>query len=497
MRRRTFVSSAATALTAAFLPFGRDFAAATATATDVEAVSGQGKQVLLTSAEVTELRASLHGPLLLRGDAGYDETRRIWNGAFDRHPALIARCTGAVDVMQAVQFARSHELLVAVRGGGHSLPGHSVCESGLMIDLSLMKGVQVDPIRRTALVAPGVLLGQFDREAQAFGLATTAGTVSHTGVAGLTLGGGFGRLARKYGLSIDNLLSADVVTADGKLLKASAQENPDLFWAIRGGGGNFGVVTSFLFQLHPVGPLLFGGNLVYPFENAREILSFVADYVMEAPDELWVDPVLERDADGSGRLLVNVCHCGELKSAERAIDRLRKVRRPIQDSVAPSAYVKLQSEHDDLSPHGRSYYTTGMYAHRLEPALIAHCIERMQEPAAGMAKISFTQNGGAISRVPSDQTGFANRSPMHTLVVRASWDNRDEAETKIAWARATAAGLERFNEGAYANLTHAEKQSRVRLLYGSNLERLIELKTLYDSTNLFRLNPNIEPRKTG
>jgi FAD/FMN-containing dehydrogenase len=496
VKRRTFVGSAA-AVAITSLPLSRALAEAASSplASEVSAVTGTGKQVTLTSAEVQEFRDSLRGPLLLRGDAGYDQARRIWNGAFDRHPALIARCVGAADVIQAVQFASSHALLVAVRGGGHSLPGHSVCEGGLMIDLSLMNGVQVDPMNRTARVAPGVLLGQFDREAQAFGLATTAGTVSHTGVAGLTLGGGIGRLARKFGLSVDNLLSADLVTANGKLLTTNANQNTDLFWGIRGGGGNFGIVTSFEFKLHPVGPLLYGGNLIYPFSAARDVLEFVADYVFDAPDELWIDPVLETSADGSRQLLVDVCHCGDLKDAGRAIDRLRKIHKPLRDTVAPTPYVKLQSAHDNQSPHGRAYYTIAGSVQKIEPALIAYALESTQQPGAAMSKISFTQNGGAIARIPADATAFSNRRSMHTLVHRASWDNREEAEEKTAWARKTWSGFEPFTRGLYANLNVTGPEFKARLIYGSNLERLVELKTRYDPTNLFRLNPNIAPRQ--
>jgi FAD/FMN-containing dehydrogenase len=460
----------------------------------IAAVTGAGKEVLLRASDVKALRHSLVGPLLLSGDAGYEQARRIWNGHFDRRPALISRCSGAADVIRAVQFARSYELLVAVRGGGHSLPGHSVCDRGLMIDLSQMNRVRIDNIAGTATVEPGVLLGQMDREAQASGFVVPAGTVSHTGVAGLTLGGGFGRLTRKYGLTIDHLLSANVVTAEGKLLEASTRENQDLFWAIRGGGGNFGVVTSFHFRMRPLARALMAGDLIYSFDQARDVLRFLAEYVFEAPDEMWVDPVLETEANGHRQLLVNLCHCGDLKSAEREVNRLRHFMRPLNDTVRPKSYVKLQSEHDMRSPHGRGYYMSGVSVERLEPTLIDLALDRMQQPGSGMAKISFTQNGGAIARVPVAQTAFANRTPMHNIVVRASWDDRSEAEVKTLWGRALAKELQRFSERLYANLSQAEAQSRTRIFYGENLDRLRALKTKYDPTNLFRLNPNIEPR---
>lgn len=489
MKRRTFVRSTAAVLTAAALPFHESWSSTA----DIAAVTGSGREVLLTAAEIQDLRASLIGSLLLNADAGYEQARRIWNGAFDRYPALITRCAGAADVIRAVQFARTHDLLVAVRGGGHSLPGHSVCERGMMIDLSTMNSVHVDPHAAKARVDPGVLLGQMDRETQAFGFVVPAGTVSHTGVAGLTLGGGYGRLARKSGLTIDHLLSADVVTADGNLLKASAQENPDLFWAIRGGGGNFGVVTSFEFLLRPLHQPLLAGDLVYPFSEARDVLRFFGDYVFEAPDEIWIDPVLETDADGTKQLLVNLCCCGDLKAAEVEVDRLRKFRRPLRDTVAPKPYVKVQSEHDHSSPHGRGYYMSGISADRMEPDLIDLSLHSMQQPGAAMAKISFTQNGGASARIPAHATAFANRRPMHNIVVRASWDERSEAEQKVAWGRATAQAMQGFSKGYYANLSQAEALSRTRIYYGENFDRLRVLKRKYDPTNLFRLNPNIEP----
>jgi FAD/FMN-containing dehydrogenase len=332
-----------------------------------------------------------------------------------------------------------------------------------------------------------------DREAQASGFVVPAGTVSHTGVAGLTLGGGFGRLTRKYGLSVDHLLSADVVTAEGKLLKVSTQENQDLFWAIRGGGGNFGVVTSFHFQMRSLTRPLMAGDLIYSFDQARDVLRFLAEYVFEAPDEMWVDPVLETEANGHRQLLVNLCHCGDLKSAEREVNRLRDFKRPLNDTVGPKSYVRLQSEHDMRSPRGRGYYMSGISVDRLEPTLIDLALDRMLQPGSGMAKISFTQNGGAIARVPVAQTAFANRTPMHNIVVRASWDDRSEAEVKTLWGRELAKELQRFSERLYANLSQAEAQSRTRIFYGENLDRLRALKTKYDPTNLFRLNPNIEP----
>jgi FAD/FMN-containing dehydrogenase len=456
------------------------------------AITGSGKEITLAASDIETLRRTLRGPLLLSGESGYDHARRIWNGAFDRHPALIVRCAGAADVIRAVEFARSYELLVAVRGGGHSLPGHSACDRGMMIDLSQLNAVRVDPMQRTVRVEPGVLLGQIDRETQGFGFVVPAGTVSHTGVAGLTLGGGFGRLTRKFGLTVDHLRSADVVTADGRLLHASAEENSDLFWAIRGGGGNFGIVTSFEFQMQSLTRPLLAGDLIYPYHQAREVLRFLSQYAIDAPDEMWVDPVLESEAGGR-HLLVNLCHCGDPKSAQREVDLLRKFKRPLYDTVTPKSYVALQAEHDHRSPHGRGYYMSGISVDRLTDSLVDLSLDRMQQPGSEMAKISFTQNGGAIARVPIGDTAFANRAPLHNVVVRAAWDERTQAESKTAWGRSVAKEMQAFSERLYANLSQAEAQSRVRIFYGENLERLRTIKTKYDRSNLFRLNPNIEP----
>lgn len=491
MLRRQFI---ATTLAVAVAVNCRTALAKPATPDELPILSRLGKPILLTRAEVEELRTGLHGTLLLNGDAGYEQARRIWNGAFDRRPAAIVRCADAADVVRAVQFAASHDLLVAVRGGGHSLPGHSVCEGGLMIDLAPMRGVRVEPTSRTARVEPGVLLGELDRAAQTSGLIMPAGTVSHTGVAGLTLGGGFGRLSRKFGLSIDNLLEADIVLASGKLVRANAEENADLFWAIRGGGGNFGVVTRFDFRLHELAPNVIGGDMIYPFAQAREVLTQLAEFSARAPDELWLDPVLECEENGERRLLLNLCHCGDAQQAMRNIDALQKLTQPLSSTVAARPFVTLQSEHDAKSPHGRGYYMGGGFVRSLEPALLDHAVESMRLPGAELAKISLTQHGGAIARVAPAETAFANRSASHNIVVRASWDNPAHAEVRTEWQRKTWQGFIPFSRGNYANLNLGAAEVKVLGAYGSNMTRLTELKTRFDPTNLFHLNPNIPPR---
>jgi FAD/FMN-containing dehydrogenase len=489
MKRRDFVA-ATLALSAA--AFSRRTLAGTSD--DLPILSRTGKQLILTAAEVSELRGGLHGALLLRGDADYEQARHIWNGAFDRHPAAILRCKDAADVVNAVQFAASHDLLVAVRGGGHSLPGHSVCEGGLMIDLAPMQEVAIDKSARIVRLDPGVWLGTMDRALQKEGFIVPAGTVSHTGVAGLSLGGGIGRLARKFGLTIDSMVGAKLVTPDGKLRTVNAQENPDLFWAIRGGGGNFGVVTSFEFRLHELRSDVVAGDLVFPIAQARGVLDFLADHAEKAPDELWMDPVLECDAAGARQLMLNVCFSGSPKGARQQIELLRKAGKAMRDTVAARPFVKAQSDHDGDSPRGRGYYMNGAGVLKLEPALLDHAVRSIQEPGAELGKVSLTQTGGAIARVPTNATAFANRSAPFNVVVRASWDEPAKAAERTAWQKATWKGFEPFARGIYANLNLADADPKLIAAFGLNMTRLVNLKTQYDPTNLFHLNPNIPPR---
>ncbi len=489
MKRREFCTSSLAALAVT----GFSSRARAAVPDELPVLSRTGRKLLLTRAEVGELKAGLRGSLLLRGDQGYEQARHIWNGAFDRHPAAIVRCANASDVAHAVQFVATHDLLVAVRGGGHSLPGHSVCDDGVMIDLAPMKGVQADPASKVARVEPGVLLGAMDRAAQAHGMIVPAGTVSHTGVAGLTLGGGFGRLARRFGLSIDSLIGADVVTADGRLVRADSEENADLYWALRGGGGNFGVVISFEFRMHPLAWEPVGGDLVYPFAQARSVLDAVAGYSEGASDDLWLDPVLECDARGTRQLRLTLCHCGEAPGVARDLAAIRKFGKPTLDTTGARPYVTLQSEHDDDSPHGRGYYMTGGLVQSMSPALIANAIDCIQRPGAELAKISITQHGGAIARVPSQATAFANRGASHNVVVRAAWDDPADAESRKAWQKETWKGFAPLSQAIYANLNLGDADPRTLSAYGPNLPRLMELKARYDAKNLFHLNPNIKP----
>jgi FAD/FMN-containing dehydrogenase len=490
VKRRTFCGSGLIALTAASLPYHRLLAAA---AMDVPAIGLDGKQLLLKPTDVEDLRRSLRGSLLLAGEQGYDSARTIWNRAFDRKPSLIARCAGAADVTAAVGFARAQGLLTAVRGGGHSLSGQSVCDGGLMIDLSLMGGIRIDPLAKRARVEPGVLLAALDREAQAFGLAAPLGTVSDTGAAGLTLGGGFGRLCRKYGLACDNLTAADLVTADGRFVRVSATENPDLLWALRGGGGNFGVVTSFEYRLHAVGPTMFGGRLVYPFTQAREVLRGFSDFIAAAPDELFVFVFLAPAPDHQRVVMFDVCYCGPVEAGERVLAPLRKLGKPVKDGLAPARYVELQGSLDAGNPPGR-YYIKGGYIKQITPELSNTIVDYLEHSPADNTVVAIAQFGGAINRVKPTATAYWHREPNHEVIVLGFWDEPSGAEGTTQWVRGAFKTIEPLTDGYYVNHGgYDESERRIRGNYGDNYPRLAGLKKRYDPGNLFRLNANIKP----
>jgi FAD/FMN-containing dehydrogenase len=396
-----------------------------------------------------------------------------------------------------VNFARTQDLLIAVRAGGHSLSGQSTCDGGLMIDLSPMRGVRVDPIARTARVEGGALLGDLDRESQAFSLATPAGRVSHTGVAGLTLGGGFGRLTPRFGLSCDNLRAADVITANGAYLRTSAKENRDLLWGLQGGGGNFGVVTSFEFQLHPVTPQMYGGVLVYPLARARELLRFLAEFSQRKPDELFADTVLGTVPQVGKALVFAVCYSGPLDKAEEAVKPLRQFG-PVVDALRPAKYVELQAAQDRGASAGRGYYERSGFVTRMVPELIDAAVDCMESAEPPGARMVFSGDcGGAFTRVARDATAFWNRDARITLIVQGDWDDpRDTAaaEAHMRWARATFDRLAPHTKGFYVNtIAVDDPHQRVRASYGDNYARLVALKRKYDPANLFHRNANIDP----
>ena len=441
-----------------------------------------------------EFKAGLRGQLLSPGDEDYDRARKLWNGMFDRRPALIARCAGAADVIRAVSFARDNRLAVAVRGGGHSFPGHSVCDGGLVIDLSAMKGIRVDPRTRTARAQAGVKWIEFDHETQAFGLATTGGTDGDTGIAGLTLGGGLGWLSSKYGLTVDNLVSADVVTADGRLLTASAMENQDLFWGLRGGSGNFGVVTSFEYQLHAVGPTILGGMVAYPLGRAKEVLRFYRQFAKAAPDDVTTYAAFVTPPGGETVAALFCCYCGPLAKGEEIIRPLRSLGSPVQDLLGPMPYVAQQRLFDGAFPAGSYYYAKAGSLADLSDEAIEVFAEYAATKPSPLSGVLVQTVCGAASRVDSDATAFPHRRLPYAPVIVSQWLDAATSEKNVGWARDFWKALDPLaGGGVYVNDLSHDDADRVRTAYGANYERLAALKKAYDPDNLFRLNPNITP----
>ncbi|TFH87233.1 FAD-binding oxidoreductase [Billgrantia azerbaijanica] len=447
----------------------------------------------INDSAIQQFRDRLRGPLVLPEQADYDEARRVFNGLIDRRPAMIVRCAGVADVIASVNFAREAELPLAVRGGGHGVVGSAVCDDGLVIDLSPMRSVRVDPYQRVARAEGGATWGDFDHETQAFGLATTGGVVPTTGIAGLTLGGGIGYLNRKHGLACDNLLSADVVTAEGRLVTASADEHPDLFWGLRGGGGNFGVVTSFAYRLHPVGPVL-GGEIIYPLERAGEVLRFYRDWSRTAPDEVRADATLLSGPEGPA-LDIIVCHCGALEEGEAALRPIREFGSPMLDTVAPVPYATVQNLLTPVFQPGLlHYWKAGFLREFSDDAIDALLNFFGADTPAPFAAIAIEHLGGAVSRVGAQDTAFAHRQAQHSVLVLRMWDDPAESEANIAWGRRCFHAVAPFlEEGAYVNYLGDEGEARVRTAYGANYERLVALKNAYDPENVFRFNQNIKP----
>ncbi len=448
----------------------------------------------LDEAPVARLKDILRGELLRPGDGGYDEARRVWNGMIDRRPALIARCAGGDDVVDAVRFAREHDLLVSVRCGGHNIAGKAVCDGGLMIDLSGMRSVQVDPVKRTAHVGGGALLGDLDREAQIHGLATTAGVVTHTGVGGLTLGGGVGRLARKHGLACDNLLAVEVVSSSGDVLRASATENEDLFWAVRGGGGNFGVVTVFEFQLHPVAPRVLGGIVVHRLEEARAALDFYHEYSRTAPDELSADAIFLTSPDGEPALVISVCYVGPIEEGERVLQPLRRFGSPLVDDIAPVAYTEVQAAADQFFPIGLRFFWKSHFLKEISADAVEATVSHFARVPSPQSLLVFQQYGGAVGRVGRSETAFWHRDVQWDNFAASVWTDPGESETHMQWVREWWDLMKPLSMGGeYVNNLGEEGEDRVRASYGGNYERLLALKNKYDPTNFFRLNANITP----
>jgi len=444
---------------------------------------------MIDNQSIQRLRERLRGRIFGANDDGYDEARKVFNRMIDKRPALIVRCESAGDVVAAVDFARETDLLVAIRGGGHSVAGSAVCDDGLVIDLSEMKSVDVDAEHGTARAGGGATWGDFDRHTQAYGLATTGGIVPTTGIAGLTLGGGIGYLNRKFGLSCDNLLSADVVTANGSLLKASAVENEDLFWGLRGGGGNLGVVTSLEYRVHPVG-LVLAGEVVYPLNRAKEVLRFYRDWSIEAPDEVRADATLLSGPQGPA-LAVIVCYCGAPEAGEKALSPLRTFDAPVVDSLAPVPYATVQNLLSDVLTPGSYYWKAGFFQALSNDAVDAVVDYFENAVPAPFAAIAIEHLGGAVSRVGAQDTAFGHRHAQHSFLALRKWEDPAETEANIAWVRACYDVAEPFLEGVYVNYLGDEGEARVRAAYGINFARLMALKNKYDPANIFRFNQNV------
>jgi len=498
MDRRRFCQTAIGTAVAASLPTGQALAsylqALTTVAGDIDAFTGDGAEVILKQAEVQELSDSLRGRLLLPGNDGYDTARHVLNGGIDRYPALIVQPSGATDIGLAVDYARQNSLITAVKCGGHSTSGKSTCDGGLQIDLSSYRNCEVDRKNKIARVAGGSLLGDMDHETMAHGLVTTAGTVSHTGVGGLTTGGGFGRVARRYGLALDNVMAVDVVTADGKLHHASKQENPDLYWGVRGGGGNFGVVTNFDFKLHPMQRTIVGGDILFPLAGGKDVMKFFAEYYETIPDELYADVGIISTAGGNGDfVMIHLCYSGPENEASKWVDPVRNAGTPVVDGIKAMDYVAIQKLWDETDPRATASYMKAGFVTRISDDLIDALIDGIEPHPERSIMSYFQSGGGAIGRVPSDATAFPHRYSRHDMFATVSWPSGASPDTHIAYNREYWKSLEQFTRGFYVNDYYEASQETLNKNYQGNYERLVAVKNKYDPTNLFRLNANVVP----
>ena len=441
-----------------------------------------------------ELAKILSGQLLQAGDAGYDEARSVHNGLIDKRPRLIVRCVGTADIVAAVNLAREHGLEIAVRGGSHNVAGRATTEGGLMIDLSAMRAVHVDATNRRARAQGGATWGDFNRETQVHGLATTGGIVSSTGIAGLTLGGGHGWLMGKYGLTVDNLLAAEIVTADGRVVPASADQNPDLFWGIRGGGGNFGVASWLEYQLYPVGQIA-GGLIAHPIDAAKDVLSFYRQFTSSLPDEITSYAGLLHGPDGGQIVAILVAHCGPLEEGEKALAELKGFGSPALDTIGPMSYNALNTMVDDGFPRGARNYWKSSFLSEFSDGVIDDMIEHFKACPSPMSSLLLEHFHGAVTRVDSAATAFPHRGEGYNFLVLSQWQDASDDDRCLAWARDTYAAMDKYlAPGRYVNyMSDDEKASDVAACYGDTHARLGQVKKQYDPDNLFRLNQNIAP----
>lgn len=459
-----------------------------------------------SEAALNAFAAKLQGRLILPNDDEYDDARAVWNGMIDRHPALIARCTSVEDVVASIHFAREHELLVSVRGGGHNVAGHATNDGGIVIDLSPMKAIHVDPTLGIARAQPGVIWGELDRATQAYGLATPGGEVSETGIAGLTLGGGMGYMRRKYGLSADNLVSVEMVTADGRVLTADETHHADLFWAVRGGGGNFGIVTSFVYKLHQIGTQVAGATTMYPISAARDVIHKWRAFTENAPDEIssafliWTIPPIPdfpEELHNQIVVVIDAPYIGDPQVGETILQPLRKFAKPLVDLSGTHSYVEMQSAFDGFAPaRVQRYYWKSLNARTLSDELIDRIIAYGKTRPSPRTAFVVRHLGGAMGRVPAEATAFGDRSAQFNISIDSMWVDPADDERNISWTRAVWQDLRHDSDGGvYLNFPgfQEEGQSLMRAQFGKNYERLVAIKQQYDPTNLFRLNQNIAP----
>ena len=464
-----------------------------------------GHEFDLNQNAIEALRMRLRGPLVMPGDVSYDDSRTVWNAMIDRKPALIARCLGTAEVIACVQFAREHDLLLCIKGGGHNIAGLATADGALMLDLSLMRGVWVDRRRKIARAQAGCLLGDVDSETQVHGLAAVLGFVSRTGIAGLTLGGGFGYLTRRWGWTADTVVGMDLVTADWRVVRASSEENADLFWGLRGGGGNFGVVTGIDYTLFPVGPVVVGGVVAWPASEAASVLELYRSLAEKAPSELTLvalmrpappAPWLPKEWHGKPIVALLACHSGNLEEGEKLVAPIKSFGKPIGDVLVRRPYVQMQALLDATQPKGRRYYWKSEYLSRIEPALCQKMIDHAAHINSPYSAVILFQLDGALNRLAEDISPVGNRDARYVLNIAASWERQEEDDANIAWARAAWNDMKSFSTGGtYVNfLTEDESPERVKTSLGKGLQRLSEVKARWDPENVFRTNRNIKPR---
>ncbi len=497
MDRRLFLqSTVAAGVTTSFMPqnaLAARFAALTQVTGDVLAVSGDRAELTLEQAAVQELADSLRGNLLLPGNDAYEKARRVLNPSIDKKPAMVVQPDGATDIRRAVEFAGERDMLLAVKCGGHSYAGKSTCDGGMQIDLSTYRHARVDAASRTAFVAGGSLLAELDRESMAVGLVTTAGTVSHTGVGGLTTAGGFGRVGRRFGLALDNVKGVDIVTADGQLRHANAEQNPDLFWGVRGGGGNFGVVTSFEFGLHPMQRTVVGGDILFPLSKARDVANIYRDYGLNAPDELYCDMFMMSAMEGAdGVAGFHLCWSGPEADAEKAMAPIFAIGDPVVNGVKSRDYVEIQQSWDNTDPRSHAEYMKGGFINEFPDSLIDDMIDGFEAQDGRSVMIYFQHSGGAIGRVPTADTAFAHRKAKANMFLIVGWPVADESGSHISYLRRYWGALAPATDGYYTVDTANESDKVRHGNYQGNFERLLEVKKNYDPRNLFRLNANIK-----